>query len=69
MKKEPNRFRSTYGGARAAELAGDKREGDDLLPAASRACEGSGHGAARDCGSQEVRRSGLMPPPLASHQF
>jgi hypothetical protein len=24
MKKEPNRFRSTYGGARAAELAGDK---------------------------------------------
>jgi hypothetical protein len=23
MKKEPNRFRSTYGGARAAELAGD----------------------------------------------
>jgi hypothetical protein len=24
MKKEPNRFRSTYGGARAAELAGDR---------------------------------------------
>jgi hypothetical protein len=24
MKKEPNRFRSTYGGARSAELAGDK---------------------------------------------
>ena len=24
MKKEPNRFRATYGGARAAEAAGDK---------------------------------------------
>jgi hypothetical protein len=24
MKKEPNRFRSTYGAARAAELAGDR---------------------------------------------
>jgi cytochrome c-type biogenesis protein CcmH/NrfG len=24
MKKEPNRFRGLYGGARAAEMAGDK---------------------------------------------